>query len=124
MKKKLFMVALMIISLSACKSTAIPTEDNDKYTPGTKQAEPSTTIFTIAPKKVDCIGVAPMKCLMVKEGKTSDWSFMYQGIEGFDFQEGFEYVIEVKRTKIANPPADGSSIRYTLVKIISKTAKE
>ena len=48
---------------------------------------------------------------------------MYSPIEGFEYEEGYEYVIEVKTENIDNPPIDGSSIKYILTKIISKTKK-
>ncbi|MDR2221610.1 MAG: DUF4377 domain-containing protein [Flavobacteriaceae bacterium] len=126
MKKNLFIAAFAALSLMACKTTKTPTAESS--TPNSAHAtsakKGATVIFTIASKRVDCTGVAPMKCLLVKEGKANEWSFMYQGIEGFEYQEGFEYVIEVNRTKIANPPADHSSVHYTLIKVISKTPKD
>ncbi|MCJ7935746.1 MAG: DUF4377 domain-containing protein [Chryseobacterium sp.] len=41
-------------------------------------------------------------------------------IEGFTFEEGFRHVISVEVTKLANPPADGPSKTYRLLRIISK----
>ncbi|OPB97926.1 DUF4377 domain-containing protein [Elizabethkingia occulta] len=41
-------------------------------------------------------------------------------IEGFTFEEGFRYVLNIKVTRLANPPADGISKTYKLLKITSK----
>lgn len=79
--------------------------------------------FIIASQTVDCTGVAPMKCLQVKEKETDLWENFYSNIEGFTYEPGFEYVLKVKTEKIENPPMDGSSIKYTLIKQVSKTKK-
>jgi hypothetical protein len=69
---------------------------------------------------VDCVGVDPQKCLLYKENLADKWTYFYDTIEGFEYEEGYTYEIEVAVTKIDNPPADGSSLQYVLVKIISK----
>lgn len=84
---------------------------------------PADTI-TVASRKADCVGVAPMKCLVVKEAGSDEWTLFYDAIEGFDYEEGYEYVLEVKRSAIENPPMDASSIRTELVRVISKEKKD
>lgn len=79
--------------------------------------------FIIASQTVDCTGVAPMKCLQVKEKESDSWENFYSNIEGFTYEPGFEYVLKVKTEKIKNPPMDGSSIKYTLVNQVSKIKK-
>ena len=76
-------------------------------------------ILEVAPTKVDCVGVAPMKCLQVRE-VGGEWRNFYAPIEGFDFVEGSRYRLQVKVSVIANPPADGSSLRYQLVRVLDK----
>ncbi len=83
----------------------------------------NTEKLVIASQQGDCVGVMPMKCLLVKkEGKT-DWEFFYNAIEGFTYEPGYEYVIEVKKEQTEHPAADQSSLKYTLVKQVSKTRK-
>jgi heat shock protein HslJ len=77
-------------------------------------------VFYINSQYKECTGVGPMKCLQYKESPTADWNLMYQGIEGFDYEPGYLYTIRVKQKKVKSPPADGSSIRYQLKKVISK----
>ena len=76
-------------------------------------------ILEVAPTKVDCMGIAPMKCLSVRE-VGGDWQNFYSPIEGFDFVEGYRYRLQVNVTTIENPPADGSSLRYKLVRVLDK----
>lgn len=81
--------------------------------------------MTIASEKQVAMGVAPMEVFLVKEGDATEWSFFYSTIEGFNYEPGYEYVIEVKKEEAEEPvPADASSIKYTFMKEISKTQKQ
>ncbi|MGM5632054.1 DUF4377 domain-containing protein [Apibacter raozihei] len=79
--------------------------------------------YTVASEAIDCVGVAPQKCLLVKKGNTPNWEYMYSSIEGFDYVPGYEYVLKVNEIPVENTPADASSIRYVLIKEVSKTQK-
>lgn len=80
--------------------------------------------FIIASQRLECQGEAPQQCLLVKTNENQqNWQFFYAEITGFNYQEGYEYVIVVEETSIKNPPQGGSSIAYTLIEIISKTEK-
>ena len=59
-----------------------------------------TEKMLISAKKVDCVGVAPMKCMLVKNDKNSEWSYFYQNIEGFNYQEGNEYELIVEKIPV------------------------
>ena len=48
----------------------------------------------------------------------------YDAIEGFTFAWGTEVEATVRERKVANPPADGSSIRVSLVSIVEEVALE
>ncbi|GAA4154841.1 hypothetical protein GCM10022217_12360 [Chryseobacterium ginsenosidimutans] len=102
--------AVFIFVLAQCTPTAAASNENEKT-------------FIVGPETADCTGVAPMKCLQVKENASGEWTNFYSNIEGFTYEPGYQYVLKVKTEKIATPPADGSSIKYTLVKQISKTKK-
>jgi hypothetical protein len=82
-----------------------------------------TVKYTIASQTADCMGVAPQKCLLVKKADATEWQYFYSPIEGFIHEDGYEYVLEIREEKQKNPPADASSIKYTLVKTVSKTKK-
>jgi heat shock protein HslJ len=81
------------------------------------------TIF-VGPKLVDCTGVAPQKCMLVKENPEDDYTLFYEQIEGFNYEEGFEYELVVVEQEVEDPPADASSIRWILLEELSKTPVE
>lgn len=77
-------------------------------------------IFYVADTKANCYGVSRTPCLQVKEKPNEPYSLFYSGIEGFTYEEGYHYKLEVMRMKRDNPPADGSAYSYYLVKVLSK----
>ncbi|MBD2705871.1 DUF4377 domain-containing protein [Spirosoma sp. BT702] len=82
--------------------------------------EAQTITMRVAEQYKDCTGVGPQKCLWVKLEDDPTWTLHYSGIEGFAYEEGFEYTLTVKREQVKNPPMDGSSIRYILMKVVEK----
>ena len=75
--------------------------------------------------QADCTGVGPMKCLLVQKKEMiepGEWQYFYSEIEGFQFQNGTRYKLQVSEEKIdkSKVPADASSIKYKLVEIIEK----
>jgi len=78
----------------------------------------------IGPKKANCIGVGPQQCLQVKDSTDKSYGLFYGSIEGFFYEEGYEYEIVVAEELIQDPPADGSSIKYILVEVVSKQKVE
>ncbi len=74
----------------------------------------------IASTLADCEGVAPQQCMKYKENHSDEWTYFYDTIEGFDYQEGYSYELEVVIAQVENPAADASSLKYSLVKILSK----
>ena len=47
--------------------------------------------ITVGPDLVDCVGVAPQKCLVV------DGSLFYDGIDSFNYSEGYTWRLKVER---------------------------
>ncbi|WP_029906782.1 DUF4377 domain-containing protein [Prevotella sp. 10(H)] len=82
-----------------------------------------TEKLTVASQQGDCVGVSPMKCLLVKKEGQTDWEFFYNNIEGFNYEPGYEYQLEVKVVEREHPAADQSTLMYSLVKEISKEEK-
>ena len=97
-------VILLIIMVTGCKNT-----------------EEFKTLY-VNSYRVDCVGVGPMKCLLVKSSLSDEWSNFYQNIEGFDFQPGYQYELKVsvETTSKKDTPADASNLKYKLVKEVSK----
>lgn len=84
--------------------------------------EPPETILTlhVGPQTVDCVGVAPQQCMLVKERPNDEWTYFYGSIGGFTFEPGYLYILQVLRRSIRNPPADGSSFEYHLLRVVSR----
>ncbi|WP_240186907.1 DUF4377 domain-containing protein [Pedobacter nanyangensis] len=86
------------------------------------QAAAKSEIITMEIKenKADCTGVGPMKCHLVKYKSSKDWEYFYSGFRNFKYQDGYRYKVQVKRTKLKNVPADASSYKYEVVKVLSR----
>lgn len=82
-------------------------------------AEKTQTLY-VGDHLVDCTGVAEQKCMLVRENPEDDWSYFYDSIEGFEYEEGYDYAIRVEVLTVDNPPADGSSLKYVFKEMISK----
>lgn len=105
-QKTQFMMLLLGIVVSACSVS---------------QKAEVRPIF-IGPTTQTCSnGVMQMECLVVKwTDKQPEWEFLYNQIEGFTYEKGFEYELLVETKTVQNPPADGSSVSYKLVREVSK----
>lgn len=118
----LSVVLLAGLLLAACN---LPEEPQAPESPLEEPTavSPETEIKTlyVGPERVDCVGVAPQKCLLVKEDPNDEYTMFYDRIEGFAYETGYEYEIVVEVTTIENPPADASKFQYALVEEVSKT---
>jgi heat shock protein HslJ len=76
--------------------------------------------FYVADTKADCYGVSSKPCLQVKEKPGEPYALFYSGIDGFTYEEGYNYKLEIMRVKRENPPADASAYTYYLIKVLSK----
>ncbi|MBS1551475.1 MAG: DUF4377 domain-containing protein [Bacteroidetes bacterium] len=80
----------------------------------------SQTTLYISPKKADCTGLIHMKCLQIKFIPEENWQNFSGEIEGFEYEEGYEYEITVDKTDVPDPPADAPSFRYVFKNLIEK----
>jgi len=77
-------------------------------------------MLIIADHLENCVGVGPQSCMLVKENPEDEWTYFYDQIQGFQYEEGFTYELLVDIIPVENPAADASSLRYELKNIISK----
>ena len=93
-----------------------------KFTGGKNLIAPANekTLY-VGPNLVDCVGVATQKCMQVREKPEDPWKLFYDQIEGFQYEEGYLYELKVTETPVANPPADSSALKLTLVEIVDQT---
>ena len=71
-----------------------------------------------------CTGIILQQCYLIQENDNiggNNWQLFYELIEGFDYVPGYIYDLDVTIDEVNDPPADASSLKYTLNKIISKT---
>jgi len=84
---------------------------------------PEGTLMRINSYTVRCQGIIEMNCLLVQKGDqigTDQWYYFYDTIEGFEYEEGFQFDLDVKITEVANPAADASSKKYNLIRLLRK----
>lgn len=107
MRKLLFFCLLNFVFISCVKDT----EEDYK-----------TKIFFVAEKKGTYTNWAGGTGLvmMVSEQLNGPYRPLPEGIEGFQYVEGFKYQLEVKEYKYLEPRWDASSVYYVLKRIISK----
>lgn len=120
MKKTLNLLFLLlaVFAISSCSS-----DDDEK-----KDSVKEITIY-VSSETGESYGFnsTPEECMLVKfDDPNSEWEHLgLYRIEGFTYVKGHEYELRVKMTTLANPPADGYSHRYLLVKIVQdKLVKE
>lgn len=106
---------MLIVTISGCSS------DDGGTTAASATAGSDVVRMWIEPELAECTGVGPMECMQVSYTEGGEPELFYSGIEGFEFVEGTSYVLDVRVTEVASPPADGSSLSYTLVEVVSET---
>ena len=107
---------LLVLAVSACASDGGSTAAS--ASPAT---EGEVVRMWIEPELAECVGVGPMQCMQVSYTEDGEPELFYTSIDGFEFVEGTSYVIDVQVTEVASPPADASSLNYTLVEVVSET---
>ncbi len=120
MKRLLILLAmtLPVIVLNSCLD-----DDDDK-----KDWSEKITIY-VGSEIVDFYpfennGV-PSEGINIKEESSDHWTaHPLNAINGFVFEENFEYKLSVTKTHLAIYPADGMSFTYSLNKVITKNKKQ
>lgn len=106
----LFLLLFVVLLCSGCSPLI---SQNDSQYMSLKEM-----IVKVAPHKVECHGLVPMKCLVV------DGEYFYSPIQGFDFTDGYNYTLKllrVQRYTAETTPMDVGLYEYQLVEIIDKS---
>lgn len=71
---------------------------------------------------MNCVGEIPQNCMKIRGMHgDNDSLYFYGAIEGFEFQEGVDQLIEVEVIEKNKPfPQDVSSFQYSLVRVLEK----
>lgn len=83
-----------------------------------------TEIWTVAPEKGVAginMGFGYVPAYIVRKGASASWETVAGPIEGFSFKTGSQTTLRVRIDRIANPPADGRSERYTMEEQLAQT---
>lgn len=83
-------------------------------------AQAQKKIIYINHEMGNCTGIVPGKCLQYRYKTSQPWALLHGGIQGFTYEPGNMYKLQIREIKMKNPPADGSSIKRKLIKILSK----
>ena len=110
---------LSAISLGGLLLAACQTGSNN-----TPQSSTTEKTLYIGPELVDCVGVAPQKCMQVKETPDGEYQDFYDPIQGFTFEPGYNYVLRVQVERLSTAPSDASSLKFNLIEVVEKTAIE
>ncbi|MBB4634989.1 DUF4377 domain-containing protein [Longimicrobium terrae] len=105
--RSLLALLAFCVTLGACSS---PFESTDV----------DIVTLEIDSQLVPCMAMIPTTCMRVREDPSDSWGLFYREIEGFTYEPGFIYKVQVEVREIKNPPADGSSAAYRLLRLIEK----
>lgn len=112
---------LPLILLAGMLMSACSLDDDDEPKDVVKEILMSVSAETgITYDLFDTNAEHPIECMLVKEeGGDGQWMpLMFGAIEGFIYEKGHSYELKVRKTILANPPADGSNCRYKLIEIL------
>lgn len=112
MKKAFYLLLVVVCALTGCLS--------DEPKDSVKEIDMYVSSETgVTYPWGDDMKTNPIECMLVSEGDADSWFNLEFGrIEGFTYETGHEYKLRVKRTILANHPADGSDRTYSLVRIV------
>ncbi len=130
-------LAFALDATDAKPTLTLTTTQGDKLaftgtpTPETRHGNTGETMFLeVAPATKPCNnpGMPNAQCLYVRElhygahgareGQPGPWQVLGQDIEGYTHHPDMRNVLRVKRYKVANPPADASSVAYVLDMVV------
>jgi heat shock protein HslJ len=83
-------------------------------------ADAKIKFIYVASQKAPCVGMMPTTCLQIRERKEDPWQLWHGNIQGFNFEPGIAYRLRILEEQVANPPADGSSIKWTLDMVVEQ----
>ncbi len=123
--RSLALALALTLGVAACGSDepadTSTTNAAAETTEGSETGAENTTRLWIGPDVVDCEGSAPQTCMLISESEDGEKEYFYDQIDGFTHVVGTSNVVDVLITEVDDPPADGSSLSYSLVSIVSET---
>lgn len=103
-------ISLLLFSISSCNS-------DDDFT----VSEKTIIVDSKTEMGFDAVNNIERPYLRVKfEEDATQWTTVY-GISGFDYQEGYIYVLKVREKVLKKPLEDQPKTNYEFMELISKT---
>ena len=78
--------------------------------------------FITGPYRTDCVGAHPQECYLEFNEEAGKWHFFYEGIIGFDYEEGFIWTLKVSLHERPEGIQDVGRYEYRLVEVLKKEA--
>lgn len=110
--------AVALLALGACAQT--PAVEPAPLVPAGQGDVVEKVVYVASEVRPCTAGVARTTCLQVRETESQPWELHYFSYEGFEHKPGVEYRLRVRGTPVANPPADASSVRWSLIEILDQ----
>ncbi len=129
--KKFVLGALAISSLAlvACQSNPADVQKTaeiakDGVVKEVKVKPINSFLIEISPRKALCDSVngGQVECLQYRNRYQSNFNPLKTDIEGFSYETGFSYILDVKQEVIQNEAAGKLETKWVLNRIVSKTA--
>ncbi len=130
-------IFLMVMALTSCSSSSGEMAQTQPTTVLEAAAAPmpepqaddtlnagSVAYLRIKHHLVECEGYQVSHCMLIQREGSSEWTYFYDQIEGFQYQWGVEYEMLVHTQTVATELADVSDRRYSLLEVISETTRE
>jgi hypothetical protein len=108
--KMRFLLILALLFLSAC----------GVENPFSSLVGEHIETITIGPYTERCQGFIEQDCYLEYNEESGRWEFFYESIQGFDFEPGYIYTLEVRLEDRGTEIQDVGRYAYHLVKVIEK----
>ena len=118
-KSRAWLMAALLLVIALLAACAPMPARPAQSVPGSPAVR-TVTVY-VGPELVDCVGVAPQKCMQWKATPEGEYRLFYGDVQGFNYVPGYEYEIKVRVEPVANPPADAPAYSYSLVDVVSST---
>jgi len=104
----LVMALLVVFNLVACGQKRATTQESAERT------------IYVGPQLVDCAGTGQRQCLQLREGATGGWFYLNGAIEGFQYEEGYEYELQILEEAAEKQADGGAAVKLTLLQVVNK----
>lgn len=107
-------ITIILVSTSLCSCMQDENNSKDRY------EIIQMTVASKMEKRVGKVGrFEDADCILVNEEGSKEWKRLSPfSILDFEYEEGFESILKVKKIYLNNPLQDASSIEYELIEIL------